>query len=753
MGLSRVVHCSSGSRIFIIAFALCFLASPVLARESPRRVFLLEGMSAADASVQGTADAIRTRLRERSSEDIEVYSDFLDLGRFQGAASESHLVEFLKARFAEVRPEVVIPISRSAVEFAIRHRGDLIRDIPVVYCCTPAIPDDALQIPSDMAGVMMAYDWVGTVALAQRLQPNAKRLVVISGTPDSDVRRDRDSMKSVLPRLHNYDIRYLTGLPYDELLKEVSRLPRDSIVLLRRVFEDGSGRTRGVNLAAEISRASAAPVYSSSASYFGSGVIGGGMDSFKAQGAKAADLALEVLSGKDPAALPHQTRLPLEIRVDARALARWGFEKASLPAGTSVEFLEPTLWQQYRTAVSLAFVAFIVLGGIIASLLVQGAKLRTAKKLLKESEERIAFATASVKVGVWTKDFASGRLWATGHCRTMFGIDADAPLTWELFRDAVHPDDRQIFYEWLQTLIPSMNPTTVEFRVVMSGHSPRWYSTRQYKIFAGNGEPVQVCGVFADVTERKLAEEQAQNQREELAHMMRVSAVGELSAGLAHELSQPLAAILANAQAAQAVLAGRNQGEDIFAEIVGDVVREVDRASQVVHGLRRLLKKGKGESSPVSLNDLVMSTLPLVHSELVSRRIRIQTCLENDLPPISCDRVQIQQVILNLMMNAMDAMTSIPAQSRLLRVTTRMAEGAWVELSILDRGPGLSSDEFKKLFQPFFTTKPHGLGLGLSICSTIVKSHRGRLNIASAPEGGTVAVVWLPASIQLARAS
>jgi signal transduction histidine kinase len=127
--------------------------------------------------------------------------------------------------------------------------------------------------------------------------------------------------------------------------------------------------------------------------------------------------------------------------------------------------------------------------------------------------------------------------------------------------------------------------------------------------------------------------------------------------------------------------------------------------------------------------------------------------LNPDLPPIFCDRVQIQQVILNLMMNAMDAMGSIPVQSRLLRVATRNAEGSWVELSILDRGAGISQDNLKQLFEPFFTTKPHGLGLGLLICSTIVKSHRGRLNIASAEGGGTVAVVSLPASIQLAKAS
>lgn len=752
MGFLHLVRGTCGVLAFLLTMAPWILASPVHARESTHRVFLLDGLSATDSSVRGIADVIKMRLKKRSSASIDVYSDFLDLDRFGGPANEDRLVEFLTARFAQVRPDVVIPVGRRGVEFVVRHGDAFIGGIPVVYCCTPAELTGAQHIPPGTRGIELAYDWVGTFALAQRLQPNARRVVIISADTGNNLTRDGEAMKALMPLLHKYDVRYLTGLAQGELLKEVTQLPRDSIVLLRSISTIG-GRADSADLAYDIANLSTAPVYSTHATYFGTGIVGGRMDSFKAEGMKAADLALDMMSGKQPSGLLQPIQLPLETRIDARALTRWGFAKNAVPREASVEFLEPTLWEQYRTAVSLVLIGFIALGGIIACLMVQGSRLRAAKKLLKESEERIAFAAAAVNIGIWRMEIASSHLWATGHCRMMFGVDAATPLTWDVFRDAVHPDDRHIFDEWLRSLLPWARPAGTEFRIVLPGDSARWYLSRQYTLSDGDSQPLQVCGVFVDVTQRKLAEEQAHTQREELAHLMRVLTLGELSSGIAHELSQPLAAILANAQAAQVVLARTHQGDDLFAEIVDDVVRDVHRAAQVVDGLRRLLKKARCQTIQINLNDLVRSTLPLINSELVARRIRIETELESDLPPICCDRVQMQQLILNLMMNAMDAMGSIPAQSRLLRVATRTVGGGGVELSILDHGPGISPENFKRLFEPFFTTKQHGLGLGLSICSTIVRSHHGRLNISNADAGGTVAVVSLPAAIQLAKAS
>jgi signal transduction histidine kinase len=725
-------------------------ASPALAGEGPRRVFLLEGLSATEVWVQGTVEAFTQRLKERSSEDVEVYSDFLDLGRFRGPANEDQLVRYLAGKFAQVRPEVLVPINRAAVDFVLRHRDDFARGIPVVYCCSASIPGDERNIPSDIPGVVIDFDWGGTMALARRLQPDAKTLVIISGASDNDRRRSEDAERELKPFFKDYETRYLTGLPYDQLLREVSRLPRNSIVLLRRVFEDGSGRARGPELAHDLSNASAAPIYSASPTYIGAGIVGGRTDTFVAQGIKAADLVFEILSGKDPSALPHQTTLPPRYRVDARALKRWGIPESSLPSGTLVEFREPSLLEENGNAIVLVLIAFAFQGGIIALLLLHKYKRRAAEKLLRESEDRMAFAAASTNTGLWRLDVASGRLWVTDHCTEMFGIPGDVPPTREMLRKAVHPDDRQAFDDCLQSPAECERSAAGEFRIALPGDRLRWYAFRRHTISGGDGRPLEASGIFTDVTERKNAEAQADLQREELAHMMRVAALGELSGGIAHELSQPLAAILANAQAAQALLA--NKKHDDIAEILEDIVQEDSRAGQVVHRLRRLLKKGEHESDSIDLNDKITSTLELLHSELVSRKIRVETELERDLPLVCGDGVQLQQVLLNLMMNGMEAMSSTPASKRLLSIGTRTSEEGYVEVSIRDQGPGMSSDALERIFEPFFTTKERGLGLGLPICSTIVTSHRGQLTLLNANGGGATALVSLPIAAQMAMA-
>jgi C4-dicarboxylate-specific signal transduction histidine kinase len=173
----------------------------------------------------------------------------------------------------------------------------------------------------------------------------------------------------------------------------------------------------------------------------------------------------------------------------------------------------------------------------------------------------------------------------------------------------------------------------------------------------------------------------------------------------------------------------------------------------VVHRLRRLLKRGEQQSVPTNLNDLITSTLALLHSELVDRKIKVQAELDDALPSISGDPVQLQQVLLNLMMNSMEAMANTPAQKCMLSIVTGMAKDGCIEVSIRDRGPGIQPNELARLFEPFFTTKGHGLGLGLSICSTIIQSHRGQLNLSNARGGGALAVVRLPARVELAQAS
>jgi C4-dicarboxylate-specific signal transduction histidine kinase len=257
----------------------------------------------------------------------------------------------------------------------------------------------------------------------------------------------------------------------------------------------------------------------------------------------------------------------------------------------------------------------------------------------------------------------------------------------------------------------------------------------------------RISGIFADITDQKRAEAEAKGQRKEVSHLMRVSVLGELSGAIAHELNQPLTAILAYAQAARRLLGGRSPELGKIAEVLDEIVHEDNRASEVIRRLHGLLRKGERKVELVELNELVESTAALLRSEAIGRKVRLDAVLASDLPRVSCDPVQLQQVLLNLFVNAMDAMGDTVISERVLTVRTLLTGDGYVEVRVCDRGQGISDAQRDQIFKPFFTTKDHGLGLGLSICAKIVKAHGGKLKIDSNANGGVTASLLLPAKI------
>jgi two-component system, LuxR family, sensor kinase FixL len=240
------------------------------------------------------------------------------------------------------------------------------------------------------------------------------------------------------------------------------------------------------------------------------------------------------------------------------------------------------------------------------------------------------------------------------------------------------------------------------------------------------GEPCYITFI-RDITERKRAEAEAQQQRLEVAHLSRVAVLGELSGALAHELNQPLTAILANARAAQRLLRGTSPDLDELRSILEDIAEDDQRAGQVIERLRAFLRKGDMQPGRLNLNEVVAEVLGLVHSDLIQRGVTVDARLAEVLPPVFADRVQLQQVLLNLLLNACDAMAAGRGDEKRVTIVTAETETGGVELSVADQGTGIPPDEMDRVFQPFVTTKPHGLGLGLAICRSIVTAHGGKL--------------------------
>jgi C4-dicarboxylate-specific signal transduction histidine kinase len=308
----------------------------------------------------------------------------------------------------------------------------------------------------------------------------------------------------------------------------------------------------------------------------------------------------------------------------------------------------------------------------------------------------------------------------------------------------VHPNDFPTANAAFKSAIARAATLEIEFRVQGSERGYHWISARAQPVVGEAGKPIAMTGAFADSTSRKTAEAEADMQRQEIAHLMRVSMLGELSGGLAHELTQPLTAILSNAQAGKILLAKGKRDWQEIGNIFDDIITEDGRAGEVIHRLRGMLKKGEIKYEAVDMNDLIASTLRLLHSELIDRRISVNDEKAVDLPPAHGDPVQLQQVLLNLFMNAMDAMDGVALARRTISISTATTNEGAIEVRISDCGTGSPLSQEQTVFQPFFTTKKRGLGLGLPICASIMKLHGGTLSLQNNVSEGATAIFRLP---------
>lgn len=611
-----------------LAFAMLWQSLALhAANDEPRRILVLHPFNYSLPSSTALAEAIRSRLAERSRQRIEIDAEHLSLARVKEAAQERWIASFLRERYAQSPPDAIIALGES-LAFLIRNGETFAPSVPVVFTAVTPEQFAVLKPPANMTGSL--FDTVAhlnnTLTLAEALQPGARRLFVVAGSAALDRRWQANARRVIAGRERKFDTTFLFDLPYDRIREQIARVPTDAIVVVLTVLEDGAGKAfTPLDVAEDLSRLSPAPTYYPYYQGVGKGVVGASSQAFESLGADAADVVLEILAGKSPAEMPVQTNPDPTFRVDYRAMQRWGLSERDLPAGTAVLFKEPTIWDRHRSFVIGAGAAIAVLTAFTVALLLERRS-------------------------------------------------------------------------------------------------------------------------------RLRAEVEAALQRREIAHLTRVSVLGGLSGAIAHEINQPLTAILINAETAIDLLSESSPDVDEVRDALEEIVQENGRAEQVIRRLKNLLRKGEATRERVELNEIVSETIALLNSEFVGRGVRVQTVLANDLPVTAGDPVQLQQVLINFIMNGMDAMASTPSGQRLITIITRRRSGGGAEVVVRDRGTGIAPAEQDRIFDPFYTTKQRGLGLGLTISSTIMEAHRGEISIASHADGGAEARFSLPAESSLAAA-
>jgi PAS domain S-box-containing protein len=363
---------------------------------------------------------------------------------------------------------------------------------------------------------------------------------------------------------------------------------------------------------------------------------------------------------------------------------------------------------------------------------------------LRESEGKLEEAQRIAHVGHWDNDLDTGRLNGSDETYRIFGLrPLERSITFAVFEELIHPED------WESTIQARMSaqrggpPYDVEYRVVRPNGEVRIVHSRGDVTRDEAGRPRRMFGTVQDVTERKRAEEDLRESERryreaqmELAHVNRVTTMGQLTASIAHEVNQPIAAAITSADAGLRWLAAQPPDLEEVREAFNRVIKAGNRAGEVIGRIRALIRKVPERKAPLDINETILETIALTSSEMRRHGISLRTELANGLPRIWGDRVQLQQVILNLIMNAIEAMSEVSEGSRELLIGTSVDTPGGVIVAVRDSGPGLKPESLDHLFDPFYTTKPAGMGMGLSICRSITEAHGGRLWAgANAPRG------------------
>ncbi|MEJ5989144.1 ATP-binding protein [Ramlibacter sp. PS3R-8] len=368
---------------------------------------------------------------------------------------------------------------------------------------------------------------------------------------------------------------------------------------------------------------------------------------------------------------------------------------------------------------------------------------------LGESEQRMTLAARAANLGVWSRDLAHEEIWANTKWRELLGFSQAELITAEKVLQKVHPDDRDRVRRLVTATTSSPGVHQGEFRVQLPDGGIRWIASQGQAEFNTHGRAIRARGASIDCTARKLSEQETLLLRQEIAHVGRVSVVGELAMALAHEINQPLGAILRNAEAAALFLQQESPDLEEIRAIIDDIRKDDQRAGAVIDRMRALLKRQEVQMRPLHVDELLGDVAALLRPEAAARRVKLDVKIIEDVPRIAGDRIHLQQVLLNLVSNGMDSIEESSRQGRSIVVTARSEDPASVKIAVTDSGRGIAATDAARLFEPFFTTKPKGMGMGLSISRTIIEAHGGKLWAENHPGGGACFLFTVPTAEEL----
>jgi PAS domain S-box-containing protein len=716
------------SRNFAIVLLALFelsMARPSLADERPRRVLILDSFARGVAPLNEYILAFRSELRKLWPGPLDLFELSLESARSPDPEDDGSLVSFIEAHLARDPVDMVVVSCEPAMRFAVRHRKRLFPDVPLLIMGV----EERRLLPEvggpNTAAIRDRTDLKLVIENILQVLPDTREVVVVFGVSALERFWSNECRRTFKQFDERLRFRWLDGMSVEAMEREVASLPKDTVVLYALVLRDAAGLSfEGQHALIRLKAAANAPVFGFFESQLDVGIVGGRLFPDRSLGVNAAAAGARILRGEEPASIPMPQMVARPWMFDWRELERWQIALDRLPAGSTVLFQPPSFWRLYRWYIlgTLTLISLQTL--LITGLLLQRRRRNRAERQLAQSERRMHLIADSLPALISYVDRDQHYVFMNRAYESWLGIDPESArgrpvrevLGNELYAVALPYVERVLMGEQV-TFTPEVTLSRGQRRAVEALYVP------------DRDESGVVRGYFAlvvDVTERKHAELEARQIRDELAHAGRIATMGEMAAALAHELNQPLAAILSNAQAAKRFLSAPNPDMDEFREILDDIVDDDARAGEVIRRIRSMVKKDASDARLLDVNTILREVIGLLHSDAVIRGIVVKQQLEPDLPEILGDRIQLQQVLLNLLLNAFDAMRDGLSRDRVVNIRSRHVDSE-VLVTVSDSGPGIPLEEMDRLFEPFRTTKPGGMGLGLSISHSIVASHGGRL--------------------------
>lgn len=712
--------------------ALRLLASAD-AGEAPKHVLVLYSLGREFSPFNVMAGTFRTELAQRSPTPIEFHEVTLETARSSEPVNEQPLVDYLQTMFSNRRLDLIVTLGGPATLFMNGYRKQLFSEVPMIATMDLRRVAEA-GIPTNVAVVPLQLNPRGLIEDILQVLPATTNIVVVLGATRLSWYWAEQCKREFAPFTNRIEFRYYNNLSLAQMRDAVRVLPLNSAILYGGVVMDAAGVPHEQEAALVALHASAnAPCFGVYEHQLGTGIVGGRLVSNEAWGQRVAATALRILQGEEAGRIISEPTKPGKPVYDWRELQRWGIDARRLPPDAEIRFREPPIWREHAPAITVTLGVLILQAWLIGRLLMQRRRRQRVESELRESERRFRSLADTAPVMIWMSGPDQQYTYFNRRWLDFTGRPHQAEVG-DGWIDNVHPDDMRARVEGYREAFAACRPFTAEYRLRRHDGQFRWMLAHALPRLTSDGALLGYVGSCVDITDRKQVEEANRH----LAHVARVSTMGHLASALAHELNQPLGAILRNAEAGELIMRQTSPDYEEVRAILEDIRKDDQRAGAVIDRMRSFLQRRPLELAVLPLDGLFEQVAALVRPELRGRHVALH--VEPPAEPLTVwgDPVQLQQVLINLLMNGADAMTGMADDNRCLDLTARLVTPETVEVAVRDAGHGIPESKLAAVFDPFFSTKANGLGLGLAISKTIIEAHGGRIWAGSNPEGGAV---------------